>query len=313
MKDKKFQIFVSSTYTDLKEERQAAVEAILSAGHIPAGMELFSAGDESQMTVIKRWIDESDIYLLILGGRYGSIEPKSSKSYTQLEFEYAVEIKKPYFSVVITEKGLDEKVASHLKRNAIEDKHQKELDEFKDQIMSSNIVRYWDDKKDIQLAIFKTLSDFIYRKELVGWVKADNVVNSALVAEQIAKLTDENSELREKLQLLSSQNHALYFGLEYGQLADMLKREKVTYENLETNLLEFLSNYGVMFINGIQEYEELKEILQKLVRFKIVYNSNREVLGLRTLEMPKYIFTAEGHNFYLKVIYITKTAKIYDR
>jgi hypothetical protein len=94
MKDKKFQIFVSSTYIDLKEERQAAVEAILSAGHIPAGMELFSAGDESQMTVIKRWIDESDIYLLILGGRYGSIEPKSGKSYTQLEFEYAVEIKK---------------------------------------------------------------------------------------------------------------------------------------------------------------------------------------------------------------------------
>lgn len=52
MKDKKLQVFVSSTFTDLKEERQAAVEAILSSGNIPAGMELFSAGDESQMTVI---------------------------------------------------------------------------------------------------------------------------------------------------------------------------------------------------------------------------------------------------------------------
>lgn len=38
---KKYQIFISSTYQDLKEERQAAVEAILKAGHIPAGMELF--------------------------------------------------------------------------------------------------------------------------------------------------------------------------------------------------------------------------------------------------------------------------------
>ena len=202
MKDKKFQIFVSSTYTDLKEERQAAVEAILSAGHIPAGMELFSAGDESQMTVIKRWIDESDIYLLILGGRYGSIEPKSGKSYTQLEFEYAVEIKKPYFSVVITGKGLDEKVASHLKRNALEDKYQKELTEFKMQIMSSNVVREWDDKKDIKIAIHETLSDFSYNKDLVGWVKADNVVNSALVADEIAKLSKENSDLREKLNSL---------------------------------------------------------------------------------------------------------------
>jgi hypothetical protein len=49
---KKLQVFVSSTYSDLREERQAAVEAILTAGHIPAGMELFAAGDQSQMNVI---------------------------------------------------------------------------------------------------------------------------------------------------------------------------------------------------------------------------------------------------------------------
>src|SRR5688500_877116 len=110
MKDKKLQIFVSSTYTDLIEERQAAVEAILSSGHIPAGMELFLAGDESQMTVIERWIDESDVYLLILGGRYGCIDPKTGKSYTHLEYEYAVKQGKPLFAVVISEKTLDEKV-----------------------------------------------------------------------------------------------------------------------------------------------------------------------------------------------------------
>jgi hypothetical protein len=81
---RKLQVFVSSTFTDLKLERQAAVEAILTAGHIPAGMELFTAGDESQMNVIKRWIDESDVYLLILGGRYGSVEPTSQKSYIHL-------------------------------------------------------------------------------------------------------------------------------------------------------------------------------------------------------------------------------------
>ncbi|MCY9419374.1 DUF4062 domain-containing protein, partial [Bacillus inaquosorum] len=53
--DKKLQVFVSSTYTDLVTERQVAVEAILNAGHIPAGMELFKAGDESQKETIKRW------------------------------------------------------------------------------------------------------------------------------------------------------------------------------------------------------------------------------------------------------------------
>jgi CRP-like cAMP-binding protein len=50
----------------MRRERQAVVEAILKAGHIPAGMELFAAGDESQLETIYRWIDESDVFMLIL-------------------------------------------------------------------------------------------------------------------------------------------------------------------------------------------------------------------------------------------------------
>ena len=98
---RKLQVFVSSTFTDLKEERQAAVQAILTAGHIPAGMELFTAGDEPQMELIKRWIDDSDVFLLILGRRYGSIEPSSHKSYTHLEYEYALEQNKAHFVIAI--------------------------------------------------------------------------------------------------------------------------------------------------------------------------------------------------------------------
>ena len=99
--NKKLQVFVSSTYTDLKEERQAAVEAILDAGHIPAGMELFKAGNESQLKTIYKWIDESDVYMLILGGRYGSIKSKSGKSYTQLEYEYALSKRIPFLQLLL--------------------------------------------------------------------------------------------------------------------------------------------------------------------------------------------------------------------
>lgn len=87
--NKKLQVFVSSTYTDLIEERQAAVQAILDAGHIPAGMDLFKAG-KPQMKTIQKCIDESDVYMLIVGGRYGSIDEECVKSYTQLEYEYAL-------------------------------------------------------------------------------------------------------------------------------------------------------------------------------------------------------------------------------
>src|SRR5687768_9870191 len=98
---RKLQVFVSSTYEDLKEERQAAVEAILKAGHIPAGMELFAAGDDSQLAIIRKWIDQSDVFMLILGGRYGTLEEKQQKSYIELEYDHAVREGKRLFAVII--------------------------------------------------------------------------------------------------------------------------------------------------------------------------------------------------------------------
>src|SRR6266403_1562984 len=131
---KRLQVFVSSTFTDLRKERQAAVEAILTAGHIPAGMELFTAGDESQMDVIKQWIDESDVYLLILGGRYGSIEPKSGKSYTHLEYDYAIAKGKPFFACVIKDAAIDSRVKEH-GRNVIENENPQGLKAFRAEVL----------------------------------------------------------------------------------------------------------------------------------------------------------------------------------
>lgn len=44
----KYQIFVSSTYEDLKDERNEVIKACLNMGHIPVGMEMFNAADEKQ-------------------------------------------------------------------------------------------------------------------------------------------------------------------------------------------------------------------------------------------------------------------------
>jgi hypothetical protein len=103
------------------DERKAAVEAILEAGHIPAGMELFTAGNINQWDLIKRWIQESDVYLLMAGGRYGSLFPGRTKSYTELEFEYAKRIKKPMFSIVASQALIDQKIAAHLVPNSGDD------------------------------------------------------------------------------------------------------------------------------------------------------------------------------------------------
>src|SRR5258708_8146271 len=89
--DKRYQVFVSSTYADLKEERQKVIRTVMEMDCIPAGMELFPAADEEQFQFIKRVIDDCDYYLLIIGGRNGSID-ETRISYTEKEYEYAVNI-----------------------------------------------------------------------------------------------------------------------------------------------------------------------------------------------------------------------------
>ncbi len=168
--NKKLQVFVSSTYTDLIEERQAAVQAILDAGHIPAGMELFKAGNESQLKTIYKWIDESDVYMLILGGRYGSIESKSGKSYTQLEYEYALSKDIPVFAVVLSESFLTTKINLMGLSDVMEQKAPDKYQSFKSLVMSKNI-REVDDCKDIKITIHSTLNEFINEYNLDGWVK----------------------------------------------------------------------------------------------------------------------------------------------
>jgi len=72
--DKRYQVFVSSTFEDLREERAAVISALLQIDCFPAGMELFPAADDDSLTLIKSVIDDSDYYLVILGGRYGTLD-----------------------------------------------------------------------------------------------------------------------------------------------------------------------------------------------------------------------------------------------
>ncbi len=189
---RKLQVFISSTYRDLKAERQAAVEAILKAGHIPAGMELFSAGNESQMETIRRWIDESDIYMLILGGRYGTVEPKTALSYTELEYDYAISKDKPIFAVAITETALDQKVKVDGK-DVLEIENPKELKLFRDKVLS-RISSFFSDAKDIKLAVHETLADFQVRHKFVGWISGNDAPDVSALLEEISRLRSERDE-----------------------------------------------------------------------------------------------------------------------
>jgi hypothetical protein len=194
---KKLQVFISSTYTDLLEERQAAVSAILKAGHLPAGMELFTAGDRTQWDTIKSWIEQSDVYMLILGGRYGSIDAESGLSYTEMEYDYAVSLGMPRFAVVISEEGLDQKV-----RNGgaafMEKENGKLLTTFRKKVLS-NISTFFSEPKEIRLAVFESLSDFSTNRDLIGWVRGNEVVDTQPIFDEVKRLSAENTSLRSQV------------------------------------------------------------------------------------------------------------------
>ena len=246
MQKRKLQVFVSSTFIDLKEERQSAVEAILNAGHIPAGMELFKAGDESQWNIIKDWIEESDVYMLILGGRYGSIEPKSGKSYTQLEYEYAIELGKPFFAIVIKDDWTDKKAKK--KGAKIEDFKEvhnlSKLQEFKATVLKK-IVKFAEDLKDIKLAVGESLNEMSRRDNLKGWVKADDIDDRKNLAE-LARLSKENSELKGQLDLQNNSKE--------NKIISLLKSSNIeenTYQQIPEYEIKTLFDYFMGIAYGI--------------------------------------------------------------
>ncbi len=242
MRKRKLQVFISSTYTDLVDDRFAAIEAILAAGHIPAAMEQFSPGDETAWEKIRRWIDESDCFILILGGRYGSLEPTSGKSYVQLEYEYALDKKKPYSSLIITEAAFKKRVKSR-GLDVDERKNQEQYKQFKDQLNVQHCGS-WDDWKDIRSHILqKILTDWSQRDDLIGWVRGDEAAN-ATVTNELARLSNENNELREKL----AARKESFGGLEFDELVDQLCQDKLDFTNLlavNSELEQILSACGV--------------------------------------------------------------------
>lgn len=262
---KKIQVFVSSTYLDLKAERQSAVDAILKAGHIPAGMELFAAGDESQLETIKKWIDSSDVFMLILGSRYGSIEPKSKKAYVEVEYDNAVKTGKPFFAAVISDKAIDKKVKEHGKEVLEQDNTQK-LKKFREKVLSKTST-FFDEPKDIKLAVFESVASLDKKHSIEGWVRSGEVRDTTPLLNEInrlskdaSRLQKENNNLRNELNRLSESSKE---EVDFEEIARVLRNKKLTHEakNKKTNfdVLNWLDTFKGRLLIGVCNSHAMKE------------------------------------------------------
>lgn len=83
------EVFLSSTSYGLQEIRNAAIEAMKTAGCDPIVMEEFGAVPNIPDSLCQERIDESDFYLGLFGWRHGSRPARSDQSYTEREYQYA--------------------------------------------------------------------------------------------------------------------------------------------------------------------------------------------------------------------------------
>lgn len=195
--DKKYQVFLSSTYEDLKEERAEVIKAMLSRNYIPVGMEYFPAADDDQMTIIKELIDDCDYYVLILGGRYGSIEPKSGKSYTQLEYEYAVKKEVPISAFYF--KNKDDLAVFKTDKNQ---KKAEKLISFEKLVISRSTCQSWSNADNLASSVSLSLDYQIKHKFRAGWIRADTITPDEANSKNF-KLQENNEKLIKDINFLT--------------------------------------------------------------------------------------------------------------
>lgn len=140
----KYQVFISSTYSDLSKERKRVLDILLMADCIPAGMENFVATDDEQFNVIKKVIDMCDYYVLILGKRYGSVNEKTGISYTEMEYNYAIDKGIPVLVF-----ALDDSVELDDEKVEKDDIKRGKLAEFKSRAMGNRLASIWRDQSDL--------------------------------------------------------------------------------------------------------------------------------------------------------------------
>lgn len=189
--DKRYQVFVSSTYADLKEERQHVLQALMEMDCIPAGMELFPAADEEQWTFIQKVIDDCDYYLLIIGGRYGSVT-SDGISYTEKEFDYAVD---KGLKIVALIHGKPEDIP--FGKSESNPELRKKLSEFRDKVMDGRLVKFWESSKELPGLVALSLTKTLKMYPAIGWVRANKIASDELLIE-INQLRKENQKLKEE-------------------------------------------------------------------------------------------------------------------
>jgi hypothetical protein len=165
MATKKYSAFVSSAFESLRDERQAVIDSLLDKQMFPICMEHFTASSSGKFQDLERLIDESDFFILILGGKYGSCD-KDGIGWTEREYRYAIQTGKHVLAILC-----DEYVALRAKsKNELTEDESKQL-AFGESISYARAVSK-------ELPIPRIIDQFyssIDRSSCLGWQRGGEI------------------------------------------------------------------------------------------------------------------------------------------
>lgn len=248
--EKKYQIFISSTFDDLKKERRKVQDTILSMYQFPIGMEMFSAADEEQWEIIKETIDSSDYYVLIIANRYGStIEKGADKgmSYTEKEYRYAKSKNIPILAFII-----DKNAPRTEGQWETSIKAQRKLNRFIEEVKTGRTVEWWKTADDLATKVMNSLNKQIIKRKRPGWIRTTDYISSSELEKakkEVQYLQKANEELIYKsyelpimfLEAVDLREMKCYIS-QYNKINDVITLENEYDRNKNGHIIYFVNN-----------------------------------------------------------------------
>ncbi|WLI14427.1 MULTISPECIES: DUF4062 domain-containing protein [Pseudomonas] len=268
--DKRYQVFVSSTYKDLKDERQSVTETLMGMDCIPASMELFPAADEEQWEFIKKIIDDCDYYLLIIGGRYGSLSPDGI-SYTEKEFDYAVEKR---IKVVALIHRSPNKLSFEKSEESPEAREK--LQAFREKVSTGRLVGYWDQGSELAGLVALSLGKTIRAYPAVGWIRASEGSSEELLKE-INELRKENERLNQELSQIKALKETVYDVPDLAGFDDVFELHGTYWDGFASSIWKVKFTWRQIFyyvspyLVASRSESSVKEVLRDAVCFANEY------------------------------------------
>lgn len=156
-------VFVSSTSRDMKEQRAALRDVIEGLGMTYVGMEDFVPDEITPAEYIREQVDSCDLYIGIIGKRYGHVEPGSGMSMTEIEYHQAVAGGKPLRIFVMSDEAEVPDDFADSDPNLVA-----KLEAFKDRVLATHTCKFFTGLDDLREAVRQALSTPSGRRGRVG-------------------------------------------------------------------------------------------------------------------------------------------------